>query len=131
LIAFYLPETPGVCGLGVSFVACKQGRADYLPMKGLRMLGGLATVLILACATTVPEVNAEPVEFTLERRFENKKPEYKALRDPERITVLSRWATEQGGFDGELLALATAIALRGDARALVSSRPPQRPIRGF
>jgi hypothetical protein len=50
-------------------------------MRSLRMLGGLATVFILACA------------------------------------VLSRWATEQGGFDVELLALATAIALRGNATA--------------
>jgi TPR repeat protein len=95
----------------------ESGREEDILMNGLRMLGGLATVFILACAAAVPELGSEPVELTLEKRFENKNAEYKALSDPERITVLSRWATEQGGFDGELLALATAIALRGDATA--------------
>jgi TPR repeat protein len=95
----------------------KQGGEENIRMRGLRMLGGLAAVLILACAAAAPVVEAEPVEFTLERRFENENPRYKAMSDAERIAVVARWAIDGGGFDGELLALATAVALRGDATA--------------
>jgi TPR repeat protein len=85
-------------------------------MKFPCVLGGLAVILIVGCASSGPEVRKEPVQ-TFETVFENNNPEYKALSDRQRVVVLSRRAAQQDGYDRDLLTLVTFIARRGDAEA--------------